>query len=188
MDDIRDTFMNAVDMYGAESIELEFRRKITRAVHDKIITMLTTSPHVSPLGKCVTREELGDTDARDVSFPDGPDHAEPYTMYKRRLCSMHLGPTRVSVALERRGDPDGTPKKVFRIKTRHSFQIDGIWRIDLTRVETNDPRYLDDDEYAYELEIEFITTSEGMYVYTIDHILNWGRILIDEMYDRASSS
>jgi len=188
MNEIRDQFMNAVDMYGVESIELEFRRKITRHVHDAIINMLTTSTHVAPLGECVTREELGDTDARDVTFPNGPDDATPYTMYKRRLCSMHMGPTRVSVALERRGEPDGTPKKVFRIKTRHSFHIDGLWRIDVTRVETNDPRYLDDDEYAYELEVELITASDGMYQYTIDHLLNWGRMLIDEIHDTASSN
>jgi hypothetical protein len=185
MERIRDQFMQAVDTYGAESIEMEFRRKVDKPVYDNVIKVLKKSPHVECIGESTTREELGSTDARDVSFPND-EHLQPYTMYKKRLCSLHLDNVRLSVSLERQGEPDGVEKTIFRIKKRTSFHIDRTWRIDMTRVETNDPRYLDDDEYAYEMELELMTTSDGIYRYTIDHIMNWGKILMDEIYALAS--
>jgi len=178
--------MEAVDTYGAESIEMEFRRKIDKRTYDTILDMVSKSDHIQAIGEYTTREELGNTDARDISFPNDSS-IEPYTMYKKRLCSVHFDDVRLSVSLERQGDPDGTEKSVFRIKNRHSFHIDRTWRLDLTRVETNDPRYLDDDEYAYELELELMTSSDGIYRYTIEYIMEWGKILIDELYTRGSS-
>lgn len=186
MENIRDQFMQAVDTYGVESIEMEFRRKINKSLYTKIIDMLKKSPQVEYIGEYVSREEMGKTDARDITFPEHDD-LQPYTLYKKRLCSMYFDDVRLSVSLERRGDPDGTEKHIFRVKKRTSFHVDRTWRFDITRVETNDPRYLDDDEYAYELELELMTTSDGIYRYTIDHIMNWGKILIDEMYSIASA-
>lgn len=186
MQRIREQFMDAVDTYGAESIEMEYRRKIDKKTHDAILNMLKNTDHIHFIGSYTSREELGDTDARDITFPDDST-IEPFTLYKKRLCSMHFDDVRLSVSLERRGEPDGTTKTVFRIKHRHSFHIDNTWKIDLTRVETNDPRYLDNDEYAYELELELMTASDGIYRYTIDHIMDWGKILIDEIYVRGSS-
>ena len=186
MENIRDHFMQAVDTYGAESIEMEFRRKIDKIVYTKIIDILKKSNKVEYIGECTSREEMGKTDARDITYPENTD-LHPYTLYKKRLCSMFLGDVRLSVSLERQGEPDNTDKTIFRVKKRTSFHIDRTWRIDITRVETNDPRYLDDDEYAYELELELMTTSDGIYRYTIDHIMDWGKTLIDEIYSIAST-
>lgn len=185
MESIRDQFMQAVDTYGAESIEMEFRRKIDKELYTKVIDTLKKSPHIEYIGECVSREEMGKSDARDITFPENND-LHPYTLYKKRLCSTYFdNDVRLSVSLERQGEPDDTEKTIFRVKKRTSFHIDRTWRIDITRVETNDPRYLDDDEYAYEMELELMTTSDGIYRYTIEHIMNWGKILVDEIYSIA---
>jgi hypothetical protein len=56
-----------------------------------------------------------------------------------------------------------------------------LFRIDLTSVETNDPKYSDGDDLLYEAEIEVITSSDGLYYYTMEHILGWGDLLCRDL-------
>ena len=49
--------------------------------------------------------------------------------------------------------------------------LDGALKIDLTRVETNDPRYADSDDYIYEVELEVDTTSPGVLFYPLEYIV-----------------
>lgn len=178
MESVIDRFMNEALAHGVESLELEFRKKITKHEFDAISVNLSKIPTVSNIGYIVTREELGTSGSRDITYPENPDW-EGYTLYKEKLYTMDMDGIRISIASETQGDPDGTQKKIFRIKSRQSYSIENVWRIDMTRVETNDPRFLDDDEYAYELEVELMTNDgDAVYRYTIDHLVGWGFQLI----------
>jgi hypothetical protein len=128
-----------------------------------------------------TKEEFNGTDARRVT-PVSPE-GQSYTMYKRKIFTKDLAQgARFQVSLERQGEPETSkPYTMYRIKDRVSFIYEGLFRIDLTSVETNDPKYSDGDDLLYEAEIEVITSSDGLYYYTMEHILGWGDLLCRDL-------
>jgi hypothetical protein len=66
------------------------------------------------------------------------------------------------------------------VKERESFVVHDTVRIDLTRVETNDPRFLDDDEFAYEAELELV--GDRVYDMTVDGLLEYASELAREFF------
>ena len=155
-------------MFGNEDIEVEFRTKATKSQFDKVTETLTKT-----LGEPttrVTKEDIVGPDCRRVVV----DHEEPTYVYKKRLYVGDLERVRLSVCLERRGDPPQQQQQgIWRHKTRTSYQ-QGPWRWDLTRVKTNDPRYKDEDEDLYEIELELDMTRPELLYYTMDRLLDDG--------------
>ena len=139
---------------------------------------------VQELPRTKTREEFNGTDARVVRdvAQDGSLLNER-TMYKKKLVTRNLaGGIRLQTCLERPGDPNTErPYTMYRVKDRRSFIFNGIWRFDLTAVETNDHRYSDADDLLYEAEIELLAQSDALYYYTVDHLLAWGEALASQL-------
>jgi hypothetical protein len=175
--------------WSAESLEIEWRLgKLTKAQFDTLMTQLRQSPHMKAMQKSQkTKEEFNGTDARVVT-PLCQGGGNSYTMYKKKLFTRDIGVinsgqgARFQVSLERQGEPETSrPYTMYRIKDRISFIYEGLFRIDLTTVETNDPKYSDGDELMYEAEIELVTSSDGVYYYTMAHLLEWGDTLCREL-------
>lgn len=178
--------------WSAESLEIEWRLgKLTKTQFADLTTTLRQSPHMKVMHGGTpqkTKEEFNGTDARIVT-PLGPD-GDPFTMYKKKLFTRDLGQgARFQVSLERQGEPETSrPYTMYRVKERITFIYEGLFRIDLTSVETNDPKYSDGDELLYEAEIEVITSSDGLYYYTMDHILEWGDTLCRELLQHVNQT
>lgn len=187
-EDVLQEVFHGFETWGAESIEIEFRLgKISPQMYRAILKKLTDCPTIHQVpAQPKTREEFNGTDARLVQdVLEGGTLANPRTVYKKKLVTQDLpGGIRLQVCLERPGPhqgDDAPPRTIYRIKDRQSFTFGGVWRFDLTTVETNDPRYSDSDDLLYEAEIELLSNSDAMYYYTVDHLLQWGQMLALEL-------
>jgi len=169
----------SIKTYGAESIEVEFKLgKVSRRRFDAILTRVSSDTRFRRLGVCTERNEINGTDARRVIIGD-----DTFTMYKKKLMSVPLAEgTKLDVSLERRGEPDvSKPYRIFRDKHRTSFTVHDVWRLDLTQVRTNDPRFADSDEPLYEVELELLLVHDLMYYYTLEHALGIGTTVFEEI-------
>ncbi len=164
-----------IKKYGLESIEMEFKfGKVTKAFFDRIYQYVSSDAFDATYAfSSSTRNEFNGTDARREFFADGSYR----TVYKKRLENIDLGDTaRFCVSLEREGAEDtSAPYTMYRIKHRDTFSLlEGALKLDMTRLETNDERYADADDYVYEIEIEVDTTSRALLFYPLDHIIETG--------------
>jgi hypothetical protein len=162
--------------YGLESIETEFKfGKISKSRFDRVRNALIETSDKFPFPvvfshSMTTRDEYNGTDARRTTTSSG----EEVTLYKKRLRTINLGDgITLCTSLERIGQPETTrPYTIYRIKHRDTFlALDGCLRVDLTRVETNDQKYADTDDYLYEVEIEIDGSSPMVFFYTLEHIM-----------------
>jgi len=186
-EDVRRTILHGFETWGAGSIEVEFRLgKIPKSKFIAIIDALSKCPTIHEIPRTKTREEFNGTEARMIRdiVQDGTLENER-TIYKKKLVNMGTpGGTRLQVSLERPGSPNTErPYTMYRIKDRRSFVFEGVWRFDLTAVETNDPRYSDADDFMYEAEIELITQSDAMYYFTVEHLLAWGTEISKQLHE-----
>lgn len=178
IEDVRRTILHGFETWGAESIEVEFRLgKIPKSKFISIVDALSKCPAVHEIPRTRTREEFNGSEARlvrDIAQNDNLENER--TMYKKKLVNMAApSGVRLQVSIERPGNPNTErPYTMYRIKDRRSFVFEGLWRFDLTVVETNDPRYSDADDFMYEAEIELMTSSDAMYFFTVEHLLTWG--------------
>jgi len=161
-----------IKKYGLESIEMEFKfGKVSKQFFDRVYAYVaSTSCDATYAYSSTTRNEFNGTDARREFFNDGTFR----TVYKKRLENVDVGDgLTFCVSLEREGaDDTSVPYSMYRTKHRDTFcMLDGALKIDLTRVETNDPRYADSDDYIYEVELEVDTTSPGVLFYPLEYIV-----------------
>lgn len=164
-----------VKAFGGESIEIEFKvGKVSRHRFDAIRHRVTKDARFEELTTSTERNEFNGTDARRVIVGDVHTH----TLYKKKLMSLQLDAGRLDVSLERPGDPDTSrPYTIFRNKHRVSYVAHDIWRLDLTRVRTNDPRYADCDDELFEVELELLLGSDMMLYYTLEYAMQLGEEL-----------
>ena len=156
-------------MFGNEDIEVEYRTKVSKSHFDKVSERLTATLGDPTIR--VTKEDIVGPDCRRVVVEDAQG---PTYVYKKRLFVGDIERTRLSVCLERRGDPPQQQQQgIWRHKTRQSW-LQGPWRWDMTVVKTNDPRYKDEDEDLYEIELELDMTRDELLYYTMDRLLEDG--------------
>lgn len=74
----------------------------------------------------------------------------------------------------------------IRKKQRQSF-LHECWSFDLTKVISNHPDQMDNDEETYEVEIEFVDNNY-FFKYTVDHLVAWGALLARQLRDLGVSS
>ena len=100
-------------------------------------------------------------------------------MHKKRLANVDVDPAgpwgvRASVSLEtlEHEAPGGVDLKYERRKQRWSY-THRCWRVDLTRVSSNLPSQLDEDNETHEVEIELVDTGV-LFERTVDYVVEWG--------------
>lgn len=193
---------SAVTTYGHSRIELEwrlghrmgaFRPGVGVDAWRRLQTALDASPAFEKTFK-ETVEKMGDrTGVKCIQ-----DHATgaELWMHKKRLADVDVDPTgdsvrpwsvRASVSLE---EPDASPValdlKYERRKQRWSYRH-RCWTVDLTRVRSNLPAHLDDDQDAYEVEIELV--DQGiLFEKTVEFVVEWGWRLANDMMALMSGS
>lgn len=167
---------------------------VSRTKFHRILQLLENSPMFTKKEK-TTLEKLNGTDAKFII--ENGDEARGKWFYKKKVYSS-LAPEiggeglvpRVSVAIEGRDHtpppPGSAPYKYHRLKKRTSFEHK-CWSIDLTRVTSNLPGHFDNDEEIYEVEVELADT-EAYFVYTLDHLVEWGVRLICEVFDASCAN
>jgi len=165
-----------IKQFGLESIEIEYKLgKLSRAQFEMVRRHVEQNATYAM--SSTTRHEFNGSDARREY--DGPGTTHGYiTVYKQRLDDTTGDDgVRCTVSLERHGDDDtSAPYTMYRVKIRDSFcLLDGAVRIDLTRIETNDPRYSDADDYVYEAEVEVDTSAPAILVYPIEYVIDRAR-------------
>jgi len=164
-----------IKTYGAESIELEFKLgKVSRHRFDTISKRVTNDSRFTQIAITSERNEFNGTDARRVILNGGKSSM---TLYKKKLLRVPLdgGTGNMDVSLERPGQPDTTNAyTIFRDKHRVSYVTNDVWRLDMTRIRTNDPKFADSDEELYEVELELLLSSDMMTYYTLDYALTMG--------------
>lgn len=172
------SLFDQIKRYGAESIEVEFKLgKVSRHRFETIRDRVTKDSRCRPLAPTRERNEYNGTDARRVLLDDG----RSFTMYKKRLMRVPVDEGNMDVSLERPGQPDTSARyTIFRDKDRVSFLINDVWRLDMTRIRTNDPRYAESDEELFEVELELVF-GEMMFYYTLDYALRMGLQLFTEL-------
>lgn len=186
-----DALRSILKTYGRDRLELEFRLGhssgksfvpgVTPSAWTTLKTALDTSPafrvhechtdeHICGAGKYVVPVQSSDT---------------PHWVYKKRLVdqdsqTQSAWACRMSVSLEERGDGAPPTTYTFRRQKRRWSYVHKCWSIDLTRVTSNLPHQLDNDQESYEVEIELRDTTE-FFVRRVDHIIEWGHMLVDDM-------
>ena len=186
--------------YGEERLELEFRlgtvvngQFIAGVSYDafrKLTAMLDASPVVRDINVVNTVEYIIG-EGKYVIDPAGI--RDPKWNYKKRLRVMDLGDlgtgvavpwcARAGISLEsiEIGRPPPLPSEqgVRRQKFRRSYRY-RCWSFDLTRVTSNLPGHLDNDEETYEVEVELVDAGE-LFVRPLDNVVIWGLSLIKDM-------
>lgn len=178
------TIFDHIKEYGLESIEMEFKLgKVAKTYFDRVFQYVTSDACDATYAiSSTTRNEFNGTDARREYFSDGTYR----TMYKKRLQNDEVtGPVRFCVSIERRGDDDTTAAyTMYRTKHRDTFSLlDGALKIDMTRIETNDERFSDTDDFVYEIEIELDTESQALLYYPLEYAISVGRDLALTLHD-----
>ena len=175
-------FKNALLCHGIDALEMEWRTKCSRARFEALLQKARGADptRVRTLGRTVTREEMPPGGGARLVRAEPPDGAPDRFLYKEKLATTDQDGVRVTLATEYWGANDGQRRTVFRIKDRESFVVHDTIRIDLTRVETNDPRFLDDDEFAYEAELELV--GDRVYDMTVEGLLAYASELATEFF------
>jgi hypothetical protein len=173
---------SAVRRYGHEALELEwrlghkqgsFRPGVGAAAWERLRAVLDASPAFTK--SCADTVELlptGTNMKRIVA--NGSDT----WIRKTRVGDVDIdasGPwtVRGSVSIEEAVHPRPACETMYeRRKSRLSYRHH-CWRIDLTRVRSNLPSHLDEDEDIFEVEIEL--ADPGMlFERTVDNLVDWG--------------
>jgi hypothetical protein len=181
------TIFDHIKEYGLESIEMEYKfGKVSKAFFDRVYKYVTSSDFDATYAiSSTTRNEFNGTDARREYYADGTYR----TVYKKRLENALLsGPVRFCVSIEREGHEDtSAPYTMYRTKHRDTFSmLDGAIKLDMTRLETNDVRYSDQDDYVFEIELEIDTASQTVLYYPLEHIIATARDLALKLHNIGS--
>lgn len=189
----------AVSTYGHTRLELEwrlghrqgqFRPGVGGEAWRRLQTALEASPAFTK-SFTDTLEKMGDA-AGVKCMHDFATDATSW-MHKRRLADVDVDPSegsarpwsmRASVSLE---EVDATEPsrqqqhllKYERRKKRWSYRH-RCWSVDLTIVRSNLPAHLDEDEDAYEVEIELVDQGV-LFEKTVEYVVAWGFRLADDM-------
>jgi hypothetical protein len=186
--------------FGEERLELEFRlgtivggqfvAGVSSDAFRKLTTMLDASPVVRDIQVTETVEYIVGEGKYVI---DPASIREPKWNYKKRLRVVDLGDlgtgttvpwcARAGISLEsiEVGQPAPLPsqQRYRRRKFRRSYRYE-CWSFDLTRVSSNLPGQLDNDDETYEVEVELVDTSV-LFVRPLDNVVMWGLELIRDM-------
>lgn len=195
---IKSSLDHVLKTYGRDRLELEFRlghrtggpgSSFVPGVSAPAWQALKTALEASDSFKVVvtnTRELIcDDGSGGKYVIPSGGD--PPFWMHKKRVSDIDADTgtpwcCRTSMSLEvvdaRRARPPPTRHKFERHKERWSF-LYRCWSIDLTRVASNLPHQLDNDDVSYEVEIELRDSTE-LFSRTMDNLLVWGWTLVTD--------
>lgn len=194
---------SALGTYGHSRLELEwrlghrqgqFRPGVGADAWRRLQTALDASPAFTKSFK-ETVERLSDVPGLKridcVSDGGGGGGGNSAWMHKKRLADVDLDPSaastrpwsvRASVSLEEAGDDvqaSGLELRYERRKRRWSYRHE-CWSVDLTIVRSNLPSHLDDDEEAYEVEVELVDQGV-LFEKTAEHVVAWGWGLVEDM-------
>ena len=195
---------SALGTYGHSRLELEwrlghrqgqFRPGVGADAWRRLQTALDASPAFTKSFK-ETVERLGDVPGmkRIDSVSGGSDSSGggggSTWMHKKRLADVDLDPAaastrpwsvRASVSLEEADEAKATGGELRyeRRKRRWSYRHE-CWSVDLTIVRSNLPSHLDDDEEAYEVEVELVDQGV-LFEKTAEHVVEWGWGLVEDM-------
>lgn len=184
----------ALGTYGHSRLELEwrlghrqtaFRPGVGADAWRRLQTALEASP---AFAKSFTEsvEHMGDVPNLKRIDSEGKE----VWMHKKRLADVDLDPeagstrpwtVRASVSLEEADGvrATGAELRYERHKRRWSYRHE-CWSVDLTIVRSNLPTHLDDDEEAYEVEIELVDQGV-LFEKTVEHVVEWGWGLVEDM-------
>jgi len=181
------TIFDHIKEYGLECIEMEYKfGKVSKAFFDRVYQYVTSSECDATYAiSSSTRNEFNGTDARREYYADGTYR----TVYKKRIENVLLtGPVRFCVSIEREGQDDtSAPYTMYRTKHRDTFSLlDGAIKVDMTRLETNDDRFSDADDYVYEIELEIDTACQTVLYYPLEYIIGTARDLALKLHDIGS--
>ena len=191
----------ALKRYGHERLELEFRvghragTSFVPGLPEDVWTMLKERLERSPafaVQHTMTRELLSEGgDARYV-MPRGEDPRPAHWLHKKRLHDVDTDTDtswscRTSISLEQVGrGPPPTSHRFQRDKERWSFRHK-CWSVDMTRVVSNLPHQLDNDDVSFEVEVELRDTGE-LFGRPLPHVLEWGWTIVTDLCDMAGSA
>lgn len=182
----------AVRSYGHPLLELEYR--LGKQVGQKFIPGVSRESFKKiqhALEYCVEATPLAPQKTTEAITANGVKHIveRDEWIHKVRLGNVDLGRiepsapyvARASISIEtpvQAPSPaaaQSDPVVCRRKKDRKSFQYK-CWRYDLTSV-ANGEQDADDD--VYEVEVELAHT-DALFVYTVEHLVNWGAALISD--------
>lgn len=183
----KDIVLETLRTYGHQGLELEFRvgKKletfvpgVSKDVWDGVKTRMDAFGY--PQSIKTTVEHIRDDGLKKI---EEEGSASVSWMTKERIVHVDSETYRLSLAKETiLKDPPSIRYHLFshtRYKHRISYFFK-IWRLDLTKVTSNDPRDLDNDQETYELELE-LADPTAFFVYTVDHILQWGSDVLERV-------
>lgn len=195
----------ALKTYGHQRLELEFRLGqrgaggfvpgVTQAAWEALKAALDESCGEGRAFRLVTSDtrELIAGDGTGAKYVmDSAGGAAPFWMHKKRLWDLDRDTgtpwcCRASASLEvvdapRREDAPRRPPASHRFerhKQRWSYRH-RCWSLDLTRVASNLPHQLDNDDVSYEVELELVDTSE-LFARTLPNLLEWAHTMVADV-------
>lgn len=203
----QDALVRALKTYGNDRVELEFRLghrvegKFVPGVSERawssIKQRLDASVDKFKVVVATTEERICDGDRRNGTAKYVvPGQGAPFWMHKKRLSDTDMNTTagpwccRASLSLEEVDPPGAAPPpgthRFQRHKQRWSY-VHRCWSIDLTRVTSNLPHQLDNDDVSYEIEIELRDTTE-LFARPLDNVLLWGWTMACDLCAMAAAS
>ena len=154
----------------------KFRPGVSRSAFEAVKSALASSEAFAPLGQTVSVDyyfanrngRLGDDGVWTAKDVIAVDDGAPTVRGAVAVETKHAPPNDVS--------PRNSA--FFRKKMRDSFAWKVLpWRIDMTRVESNDDP--DSEEERYEIEIEMDPTA--IYYVPLDHMIHHGRSIASDL-------
>lgn len=197
---VRSSLDHVLKTYGRDRLELEFRLGhrtgapgssfvpgVSAAAWSALKSALDASDSFTVV-VTNTRELICDDGSGGKYVMPSSGDAPPYWMHKKRLSDIDADTgtpwcCRTSMSLEvvDEGPPRPPPARhrFERHKERWSY-VHRCWSIDLTRVASNLPHQLDNDDVSYEVEIELRDSTE-LFCRTMDNLLEWGWTLVTDV-------
>lgn len=196
---LRASLARVLRTYGRERLELEYRLGhrtagkfvpgVSEAGWERLKARLDRpSPALDRVVVTDTRELICD-DGSGGKYVVDSNGGKGYWMHKKRLSDADFATDfpwscRVSMSLEvvdppERQQPPPAGHRFERHKRRWSYHY-ACWSVDLTRVISNLPHQLDNDDVSYEVEIELRDTAE-LFTRAADNLLEWGWSIARDM-------
>lgn len=189
----RDTLLEVLRRHGHHGLEIEWRigRKLDREFVPGVSREEWTAvknrmdAHGFQKEELVTVEHVARDGYKKIVYSDG----RTTWMNKFRIAHLDAEEFRLSFAKEQFLHEPPKQQHQTIVHTRHKERITyffKIWKVDMTRVTSNDPDNLDNDMETFEIEIELADVG-ALFMYTVDHIVSWGEEVVARVMMRDMS-
>lgn len=184
------TLLTVLKDYGHDGLEIEwrmgsrfdghFRAGISQEAWLKVCRKVESIANIKKSACSTIEHSMSDGCTKKIVDSTGVET----WMTKYKLAHLDEATCRLAIAKESVLDGPPHTEQALRVAhTRHKERLSffyKIWRIDLTKVTSNDAAHVDEDSETYELELEIWDTT-ALFSYTVEYLCEWAVDLMRQL-------